>query len=196
MDKKELLIKVILGLILAYILYKIYSWARQKHSLTSVVINGKEHFVRNMEDKEEAAKMMNEIKSRMEKLMKYIKDKETDDEKIDRIYSNLDIDNIKETDMNEDATSYSINKGSEFSICMREKDDESHKLHDINLLMFVTIHELAHLMSVSYGHNEEFEENFKYLLKMAIDAGVYSNVNYDNNSKNYCGMEVTDNPLF
>ena len=72
----------------------------------------------------------------LKKLMKYIKDKEDDDEDIDRVYRNLDIDAMKETDMNDEGTSYSVNKGQELSICMRDKDHPEYKLHDINTLMY------------------------------------------------------------
>ena len=35
--------------------------------------------------------------------------------------------------------------------------------------MFVTLHELAHVMTVSVGHTEEFWTNFKFLLTKSVD---------------------------
>ena len=39
--------------------------------------------------------------------------------------------------------------------------------------MFVAIHELAHIMSKTYGHNDEFRENFIFLLDNASKCGIY-----------------------
>ena len=36
--------------------------------------------------------------------------------------------------------------------------------------MFVIIHELSHIMSKSIGHNSEFYDNFKFLLKEAVEC--------------------------
>ena len=197
MNTTDLFIKVILCLIFSMIIINLFKWVTQKHSLVTVETeDGFENLVRNMPDKNEAAKVMTEIKKRLKKLMKYVKDKEANDEHIDRVYRNLDIDAMKETDMNDEGTSYSVNKGQELSICMRDKDDPNHKLHDINTLMFVVIHETAHLMSKSYGHNQEFFDNFKYLLQRAEECGVYRPVDYSQLNQEYCGMEITDNPMY
>jgi len=50
-----------------------------------------------------------------------------------------------------DYTSYTQNKGEKVSFCMRQKDG-SDELVDINTLMFVALHEMGHIMSVSVGH--------------------------------------------
>ena len=39
--------------------------------------------------------------------------------------------------------------------------------------MFVTIHELAHVMTKSIGHKTEFWDNFKFLLQEAKDSGIH-----------------------
>jgi hypothetical protein len=62
--------------------------------------------------------------------------------------------------------------------------------------MFVAIHEMAHLTTMSIGHNKEFWDNFKYLLKMANECGVYDPVDYSKQQTEYCGMTISDNPYF
>ena len=62
--------------------------------------------------------------------------------------------------------------------------------------MFVAIHELAHVMTKSIGHTEEFWGNMKYLLKESIKIGVYKESDYRANPKKYCGTEITDSPLY
>ena len=62
-------------------------------------------------------------------------------------------------------------------------------------MTFVSIHELAHLMTKSIGHEPEFWANFKLLLKISIDNGLYKNIDFNSTPKPYCGIEITDTPL-
>jgi hypothetical protein len=80
-------------------------------------------------------------------------------------------------------------------ICLRHKKGE-HPFHDYNTLLFVVIHEMAHIASVSEGHNSEFITNFKWLLQKAKEFGYYDPVNYQDNPITYCGVKVTNNPYF
>lgn len=152
------------------------------------------HLVQELPQKEKAADRMAEIKNRIEKLINYLKSTYPDNEKIKTLYSRYEEDNIRETSINDNGTSYSIDKGDEIHLCLRDK--KSLELHEINILMFVTIHELAHIMSKSYGHNDEFNENFIFLLKNAVKIGIYENIDYSKNNKQFCGMVVNSNPLF
>ena len=61
--------------------------------------------------------------------------------------------------------------------------------------MFVALHEMGHLITVSIGHEEDFWQNFKFLLKHANDIGLYNPVDYRKKAQPYCGMSLTDNPL-
>ena len=62
--------------------------------------------------------------------------------------------------------------------------------------MFVAIHELAHIASETVGHNDEFWNNFKFLLDNAVEIKIYSPVDYKKNNIEYCGMKITDNPYY
>jgi hypothetical protein len=70
------------------------------------------------------------------------------------------------------------------------------KLIDINTLTFVALHELGHLMTESIGHEREFWVNFRYLIKKANQLGIYEPVDYSKSPQSYCGMEITDSPLY
>ncbi len=94
-----------------------------------------------------------------------------------------------------DDTSYTVNKGETIAICLRHKNAKN-KFHDMNLITFVTVHELAHVFSISYGHDDEFWENFKFLLSEAIECKIYNNINYIEKPIEYCGMIVKYNPIF
>ena len=92
-------------------------------------------------------------------------------------------------------TSYSINKGEKIVLCLRFRD-KSKQLVPMNTLMFVSLHELAHIMTKSVGHKSEFWQNFKFLLENAKEAGLHNPVDYKENPREYCGMTIHDNPYY
>ena len=59
-------------------------------------------------------------------------------------------------------------------ICLCVKDPESQAFYNYNTIMYVALHELAHLSSKSFGHNEEFKLNFAKLLKLGENIGFYN----------------------
>lgn len=93
---------------------------------------------------------------------------------------------VYETDPKSNLTSYSVNKGEELSFCLKSK--KSGELHDINLLMYVAIHEMAHVACPEIGHGELFKKIFRKLAEEAIKIGVYKKVNFSDNPVEYCGM--------
>lgn len=96
---------------------------------------------------------------------------------------------IYETDPTTEYTSYSVNKGEELSICLKSK--KNGKIHDINLLMYVVIHEMAHFACPEIGHGELFKKIFRYLIEVAIKLNVYEKVDYNTNPVEYCGMVLS-----
>ena len=163
-----------------------------------------EFLVRNEDDKEEAALLLSEITERLTKLVKHTckkiveeenlqDDKKTHNNSLKRLKKNFRPNNITESSPGNKYTSYSINKGDKIVFCLRSKKNNS--LVDINTMMFVAIHELAHLMSKSIGHTDEFWDNMRFLLKEGIKIGVYVKQDYNTNPKDYCGIKITDTPL-
>ena len=92
-------------------------------------------------------------------------------------------------------TSYVVDKGSIFALCLREKKYKN-KLHDINLLLFVTLHELSHLAIEGLGHDFEFWSTFKFILSFCRNQKLYFSVDYKKYPQMYCGLLVDYNPLF
>ena len=76
---------------------------------------------------------------------------------------------------------------------MRMKDG-TNSLVDDNLLLFVALHELSHIMTKSVGHKQEFWDNFKFVLKEAQDNGYYKCIDFSSRPQKYCGIEVTSSP--
>ena len=88
---------------------------------------------------------------------------------------------------------YSVNKGDELSICIRDK--ETDEFIDQNTIVFVAIHELAHIMTDETGHTPKFWNNMKYLLEQGSEIGIYTPVDYSSSPVMYCGEEINNTPL-
>lgn len=157
-------------------------------------VDGRKYLVRNVEDKEAAADLLADMRGRIEKLLNYMKTIHPSDPRVKRLIMKFDPEKISESIAGSKYTSYSINKGEKIVLCLRTKDKQA-KLTDINTLMFVTLHEIAHIMTISVGHTKEFWSNFKFILKNAVEVGVYHNVDYKKDPQPYCGIEVNDSPL-
>ena len=152
------------------------------------------HLVRNLPDRKKAANHMAEIKDRLIKIVKYLSEKFPNDPRIGRLNNRFDPDAIIETRIDSPHTSFSVDKGQEIHLCLRDKSD-NFNLHDINTLMFVALHELAHVASVNTGHDQEFKDNFVWILKYATQIGIYQNIDYAANNVKFCGEVITSNPL-
>lgn len=176
-----------------YIFYR-SMYANDNLVLTKSDIDQKYYLVRNRHDKELASNTLARISSNIEKLVahlktnvdifpdytSYIKDLVSRTKKI----------NIMETPEDEKYTSYTVNKGERIVFCLRYKVIE--QIHDMNTLMYVVIHELAHVGCPEYGHTKLFNKIFKFLLEQGIVIGIYTPVNYRINPQNYCGMEINE----
>jgi predicted metal-dependent hydrolase len=98
---------------------------------------------------------------------------------------------IYETDPTSNFTSYSVNKGEELSICLKSKNTD--KLHNINLLMYVIIHEMAHFACPEIGHGDLFQKIFKKFLEIAVKLKIYEYNDYNTKPVEYCGMILSSN---
>lgn len=93
---------------------------------------------------------------------------------------------IYETNPTSNLTSYTVNKGEELSFCLKSK--KTGKLHDINLLMYVAIHEMSHIACHEIGHGALFKKIFRFFCEEAINIGIYKKIDYSANPVEYCGM--------
>jgi Golgi nucleoside diphosphatase len=84
--------------------------------------------------------------------------------------------------------SYTINKRNIF-ICLRHPVTQ--ELYSFNTLLYVALHELAHVLSKTYStknHNDEFYKNFHTLLKRAESLYLLP-VNYEV-TDSYCNVSL------
>ena len=93
-------------------------------------------------------------------------------------------------------TSYVDDKGKVFAICLREKMSGNNNFQNMHDLHFVVLHEITHMATYSYGHEEDFWTNFKFILTEANKAGLHDPVDYSVSPINYCKLTVNYNPYF
>ena len=70
----------------------------------------------------------------------------------------------------EDKESYTINKKDVY-LCLR---DENNEYYNENMLIYVTLHEVAHAICDEIGHTQKFHEIFESLLDKAYNMGIYN----------------------
>ena len=152
------------------------------------------YLVRNLPNKDRAAETLSTLADELDKLVKHMYAKFPDNEDVKRLYKNFNKNNISEGSPESDYTSYSVNKGEKIVLCIRQKD-ENQSFVDHNVLLYVSIHELGHLMTDEIGHTPKFWENFRFLLREAVDIGIYKKVDYSKQPADFCGIKVSSSVI-
>ena len=178
------------------IILKIY-WESDMFQLKCVIseVDGNKYCVRERAKLMLAADMLATTTEKMKKLVAYVKKEYPTRENCQRLASKFNPTAVREILPTSKFTAYSENKGQKLAFCVTTTK-EGNKLIDQNTLTFVALHELAHIMTKSIGHKDEFWNNFKFLLENAKKIGIYTPVDYKQQNVNYCGMTISDNPLF
>jgi hypothetical protein len=146
-------------------------------------------------DASAAAAALMRIQGRNLALIQYLKQNQLSDIRTLRLLKYYNPDRIWEnspSNLSGD-TAYVINKGQEFRMCLRDK---TAALYDDSYLTFVQFHELAHIASQTYDHDMDFWTNFKWMLKQAEKAGLYTPTDYSVTPFTYCKLYVDYNPYF
>lgn len=194
-DKESIFFYAIVGFVIIVCLKTYYE--SETHNLKCIIsdVDGERYCVRERAKLTMAADLLAKTTQKCKELVLYCGKKHPDNEDVQRLVQKFNPTKITETLPTSEYTAYSENKGEKIAFCL-EKHKGKSKLIDLNTLTFVAIHEMAHVMSKSEGHNQEFWTNFKFLLENAKDAGIYDPVDYKNEPRDYCGMKITDNPLY
>jgi len=183
MEMEILLVVFLVILVVVYVVYKM-----NEVRSVEAKLNKKKYIVLNRIDAKDAANILAEISIRLGKMQTYLEKNHNNQESLKKIKEKFNPQNISEGSPDSQYTSYTINKGEKMVFCIRDK--ETKKLHDINLMMYVALHELAHVMTVAVGHGSEFHTNFDSILKIAEEQGLYQKLPLGRNQIKYCGMSL------
>lgn len=108
---------------------------------------------------------------------------------IEQTFDKLDDLNIIDNMNNDKLTSYTINKKT-FVFCIQSKTKDD-MYYDVNLLMFVVLHEMAHFLCPYYdGHDDYFYKIFNILINVAVELGLYTKINFKKEPHEYCGLMI------
>ena len=192
----NILTVIIIGLVV-YISYQMFQNS-DMIQLKCIVsdINGKKYCVRDRKNKDLAVDLLAKVSIRLKKLVNYLIIQYPDDIRTQRLKKKFDPKVIIETLPTSEYQAYSENKGEKLAFCLNKDKDNNNKLIDLNTLMYVALHEVAHICTQSIGHTPEFWTNFKWLLVNAKEINIYNPIDYKKNNKDYCGMTISDNPYF
>ena len=192
-DFTDLFIAFVMG---AIILLYIRSYYGEVAFVTSEK-DGRRYLVRKLSDRQEAADMLARLNEKLTVLVQHVKAGASSGVKgatgvspneAARLYENYDPEALSEGGTEIGYTSYSVNKGEKIVMCLRHKDNT---FVDENVLMYVAVHELGHLMTDEIGHTDLFWSNFRALLQDAIGLGLYTKVDFAASPESYCGIKIT-----
>ena len=191
MEINSLVLLIVFVIVIYYILFINFG----KVSYVESYYDGNEYLVQNSLYKEESAVLLSKLIEKMKFLRDYLAeniDKYDEYKEYINLLSNNFTDfrtQIYEGSGEDNLTSYSVNKGEEVVFCLHSKKDR--KLHDINLIMYVAIHEMAHIACPEIGHTLLFKKIFNFLTIRAMELNIYEKIDFESYPQEYCGMKLT-----
>jgi predicted metal-dependent hydrolase len=161
-------------------------------------VDNRSYTVRDMPDKQRACDLMASVRKKIEQLYNSMKEKFPDKPQVKQWLNNFqpNPDRFAESTPDAEHTSYSVNKGEKIHLCLRQREGPNETLVDENVMVFVALHEMAHVITPSLGHDPEFWNNFGWLLKQAEALGIYKYQDFKAQPVSYCGLHITDAPAY
>jgi hypothetical protein len=204
---KELLKNLIwfLGIIIFLLIFKSYIFDGTKEHVSS--IDNEVYKIRSGTDSQLRANLLAFIKLKLGILVQSLAQDQryTNNPDVQRLVSNWNKGvTIKEIGNWESDAAYVINK-QYMSFCLQDNPNKGKvkntNIEDTNLITYVSIHELAHIMSIETDHGSEFIRNFQFLLGYAqnltytnpftnVVEKLYIPLNNLKTADNYCGVEL------
>jgi len=166
-------------------------------ALVKSSVDNESYLVRNLPDKQEAADRLARVRGKILILRTHLKQTHMDKPFVKQMVDNFDCSAARFSESTPDAqfTSYSVNKGEKVFMCLRQRNEKEELVHE-NIILFVALHEMSHVGTVSIGHTPEFWNNFAWLLKQAEATKVYEHTNFAAHPVEYCGVHITDSPTY
>lgn len=191
----EIIITTIFAFIIILIILFYFGYTTYNVVYVKSDIDNQLYLVRDLPDKQNASNMLARIKKNIVDINNYlISNKEKYKEYqsyIDQLNEKVPYIIIMESTEDSMYTSYSINKGEQIVFCIRSRKYKN-EIHDLNLMMYVVLHELSHVACPEYGHTALFKKIFAFITNTAIDQGMYKKIDFTNYPLEYCGLTITD----
>lgn len=149
-------------------------------------VDGRKYLVCKLPQKQKAADYLADINGKLIVLIRHIISKYNTVE-AQQLYRNYNPEYLSEGSYTSGFTSFTVNKV-KLVLCIRQKDNS---FVDKNTIMYVAIHELAHMATPEQGHTENFWKNFRWLLDEAMKLGLYTKVDFDKKPQDYCGIKIS-----
>lgn len=149
------------------------------------------------ESQQQAASLISNIRKKLSSFVEHLSNKYPNRKDISLLVSRWNPNAIIEGSHNSGLTTFTLQKGKEISFCLRDRDG-SDRLHtDENTLIYVGLHELAHLMEKHHNpdHEGAFIDLWKFVLKEADNFGIWKRYDYEKNPVRYCGIYIDKNIL-
>lgn len=139
----------------------------------TVYKNGRKFKVRRYYEYDETVQQLENIMKDLESFVHYLTQNRVFSEAKTRTL-NYKVKNLVlgERPQNEPEVGYTVNKGKEIRVCLRDEND---KFIEKDVVLFIVLHEIAHIVTDSYGHTTEFWDNYKKLEKYARMHGFVKN---------------------
>lgn len=149
----------------------IYSFWNRDTRVNVQASNGKGYFVIPGPNQQQKAEVLASIDDRVRRLL-------------DSMNMHKEL-SISENDDFREYVAFTLNK-TDIRLCL--------KTLDVNTLMFVTMHELAHAFCKDHGHSDSFWNLFSMFLQKAISLGVYEYQDFASSPEPYCGETIQSTP--
>lgn len=189
------LISLILFIIIIFILISYYRVNYIDVTFVKSELDNREYLVRDLPDKIKAANMLAKIRQNIFTLVDHLNKNKSNLKEyvkyIDQLSSRIQDTVINENGEDNEYTSYSVSKGEQLVFCIRSKKEKD-KIHQLNLIMYVTLHELAHIACPEYGHGDLFKKIFAFLATEATKINIYNRIPFDSKPEEYCGITITE----
>jgi hypothetical protein len=169
-------------------------YLRRQYQAVSYVesrVDGKQYLVRDADDAVRAADTLARLNANIDLLIGHLETRYPKDERTRRLKERYDPDALSEGGHNFGYTSFSVDKGKRVVMCLRSRDSDGKHgdIEEVNTLMYVLLHELAHIVTEEIGHTDTFWENFEFLIREAAYIGIYDPA-LKERASDYCGMRI------
>ena len=150
-------------------------------------VDGRQYLVLRRPDSSAAANLLATVRADLEALVAHVVRANPRDEGYARLARRFDGDAISEGRPNHGyTTSFTVDKA-RVVLCVRQTGGE---FVPRPVIMYVAIHELAHILTKSTGHTDEFWNNNARLIAAAKAIGIYEDQNFDRAPAPYCGITI------